>query len=483
MNFEPAIQNIRSKLNLWKTRALTLIGKVTVVKAHALSQIQFLASSIRTPDWVIQEVEDIVKKFVWSGSKKIAKEKAAKTWKEGGITLPQIEHLCRAASIKMTLRAKELGDSTLWSANYGNEIRKLGGSSAMHPQTDLRLIKEKETPTFLMEQLESWHQLQKLINPKWAREITESSPVCFNRKIDAPKVRQSIRKKTHLDTPYLMKLGLTRVGQWFDSRSERAKWQTVKEKGARDNAFFEWQKVSKALRIAKIRVRSEETLEMREQAQFSPVLYTEKGMISYPDISQKRILSEIAQRTDYKPNGTQVATHGLLEFEEKDLSEAFKRYRFDNPCTRKQEFQFKLLSGTLYSNKEYAKLGRKDSGKCTFCAEEKQNFTHLYISCPKVKAFRADLAKRWTGDPMSDKRWFLGLSHSNEVLEKSKDIIAKEANHYIFKMNWAGKSLSVEAFKNWIKSEEEPEEALACRVNKIFDHHLKWSHIQLLLDI
>ena len=83
---------------------------------------------------------------------------------------------------------------------------------------------------------------------------------------------------------------------------------------------------------------------------------------------------------------------------------------------------------------------------------------------------------------MDAKRWFLGSLSSNDVLEKSKDIIAREANHFVFKMNWAGNELSTTAFKNWLKSEEEPEEALAYRIRKTFDHYLKWSNIQLLLN-
>ena len=83
---------------------------------------------------------------------------------------------------------------------------------------------------------------------------------------------------------------------------------------------------------------------------------------------------------------------------------------------------------------------------------------------------------------MSEKRWFLGVNNSLETYEKCKNIIAKEVNHYIFKMNWEGKQLSAEAFKNWLKSDEDPEEALASRINKTFEHHLKWSNIQLLLE-
>ena len=83
---------------------------------------------------------------------------------------------------------------------------------------------------------------------------------------------------------------------------------------------------------------------------------------------------------------------------------------------------------------------------------------------------------------MDVKRWFLGSSVTNDVLEKSKNIIAKEANHFIFKMNWADSNINTDAFKNWLRSDEEPEEALAQRVNKMFDHYQKWSHIQLLLQ-
>ena len=105
----------------------------------------------------------------------------------------------------------------------------------------------------------------------------------------------------------------------------------------------------------------------------------------------------------------------------------------------------------------------------------------MFVLCPKVREFRNRLATNWPGEPMDKKRWFLGASITSEVLEKCKNIIAKEANHFIFKKNWSGAELSVEAFKNWLKSDEEPEEALAFRINKVFDHHSKWSYLQLLL--
>ena len=127
-------------------------------------------------------------------------------------------------------------------------------------------------------------------------------------------------------------------------------------------------------------------------------------------------------------------------------------------------------------------MGRKPSAKCTYCEETEQDFVHLYIQCPGVNQFRNALSRDWQGEEMDPKRWFLGSSGTNDILEKSKNILAKEVNHYIFKMNWTDNTINVEAFKNWLRSDEEPEEALAQRVNKMFDHYQKWSYIQHLLQ-
>ena len=215
---------------------------------------------------------------------------------------------------------------------------------------------------------------------------------------------------------------------------------------------------------------------------FNPYFQTEKGTVEFSDISQKRILQEVARAVEYLPNGTQLKIKEELDLDEDLFAIAFKNLRKDNPCTHRQDIQFRILSGIAYYNKAYHRLGHKNSAKCTFCPEKEQDFIHLYIKCPEVKRFRSRLSENWPGEKMDVKRWFLGASITDDILEKSKNIIAKEANHYIFKMNWANKDLSFDAFKNWLKSDEEPEEALAMRINKVFDHHLKWSQIQLLLN-
>ena len=78
-------------------------------------------------------------------------------------------------------------------------------------------------------------------------------------------------------------------------------------------------------------------------------------------------------------------------------------------------------------------------------------------------------------------RYIARHTYAQRPANYTDSMIAKEANHFIFKANWAGTELSVEAFKNWLRSDEEPEEALAYRINKIFDHRIRLGIMSILM--
>ena len=90
-NFGVAVTKLERTLLQWKTRALSLVGRVLIVKALGLSQIQFLASSTRVPEAIVDRIIKLVYNFIWCGKNKIIRERAAKRWEEGGIKMPMVE--------------------------------------------------------------------------------------------------------------------------------------------------------------------------------------------------------------------------------------------------------------------------------------------------------------------------------------------------------------------------------------------------------
>ena len=479
MNFEPAVKAIEKQLLLWKSRILTIDEKVLVVKSYALSQLQFLAGILPTPDWVINEVNNLITSFL--SPCKIAKLKASRSCKQGGLALPQIKNVCTVAFIKTLTRASMMGDSELWSANIIFELEKIGMEAALHPQTSIARFKRLDTPNFICSLIGAWQLIQKEMNPEWSKEITGDSPICYNLKILGPGLTKG-RVKTTLDTPHLRRQGINTIKHFFNEAGEERTVAQAKNLGLKSIAQIEWQKVGKALKLQKIQVRGQ-TGDPRNwnNKQFWPRFKTTNGNLEGEDLTQKKILREIAKNTEYIPNETQRKVAEILELEEEDLIRAFSRIRIDHRSGQMHEFQFKLLSGIVFTNKAYKVMKKKQSAKCTFCNEEQQSFTHLYISCEGVNNFRTSIADSWEGAKMTKRRWFLGCSSESDDLERSKDFIAKEINHYIFQMNWLGADISKAAFHNRIMSVEEVEEAVASNTGKIFDFQVKWELLKTLL--
>ena len=61
-----------------------------------------------------------------------------------------------------------------------------------------------------------------------------------------------------------------------------------------------------------------------------------------------------------------------------------------NTCTassRLIDFNFRFLHRRLPINSYLQKIGAKKDGKCTFCRDEKEDWTHLFWKCQKTKHF------------------------------------------------------------------------------------------------
>ena len=60
------VKNICNVIKLWRMRHLSLEGKITIFKSLALSEIVYLALLTIVPKSIIEELNEIQKKFLWS---------------------------------------------------------------------------------------------------------------------------------------------------------------------------------------------------------------------------------------------------------------------------------------------------------------------------------------------------------------------------------------------------------------------------------
>ena len=85
-NFFVKIRKMKTKLNLWQTRDLTLYGKSLLAKTLGASQLIYTASMISMPDTVINTVQSHLFSFLWRNKKdKIKRNVAFQPLSEGGL--------------------------------------------------------------------------------------------------------------------------------------------------------------------------------------------------------------------------------------------------------------------------------------------------------------------------------------------------------------------------------------------------------------
>ena len=86
MNFCMTVTNICNVIKLWRMRHLSLVGKITIFKPLALSKIVYLPLLTIVPKSIIEVLNKIQKKFLWSNKKcKIKHGTLCNDYKNGGL--------------------------------------------------------------------------------------------------------------------------------------------------------------------------------------------------------------------------------------------------------------------------------------------------------------------------------------------------------------------------------------------------------------
>ncbi len=91
-NFQQKIQTLKTILNIWKQRNLSLIGKTIVLDNLTLAPLIYVSSVVDTPQQAIHEINNIIQNFIWNGStSKLAQQTIIQPIENGGLKLCHFE--------------------------------------------------------------------------------------------------------------------------------------------------------------------------------------------------------------------------------------------------------------------------------------------------------------------------------------------------------------------------------------------------------
>jgi len=84
--------NLIYQIFFWKSRNVTLFGKVLIIKSVGLSQLVYSASNVNVPEEYITATKKVLFGFLWSNKRdKIRRNCSYQDYKMGGIRMPDVD--------------------------------------------------------------------------------------------------------------------------------------------------------------------------------------------------------------------------------------------------------------------------------------------------------------------------------------------------------------------------------------------------------
>lgn len=126
-NFYVKIRKMETKLNIWRSRDLTLFGRTMLAKSLGLSQLIYTASMLSVPETAIQQTQSKLFAFLWKNKRdKIKRQVLFRPLSKGGLSFPCFRTVIKALRLSWISRLLNNTHDT-WTAIPNYYFDKHGG--------------------------------------------------------------------------------------------------------------------------------------------------------------------------------------------------------------------------------------------------------------------------------------------------------------------------------------------------------------------
>ena len=118
LNWGRKLRNLEKLLNSWKSRKLTVFGKVVIIKSLVVSKLLYNFNILETNKDVIKKVESMIYAFLWGKKERIKRKTLIGTYTDGGICMPDIELIALSVKAKWLTKLYEMDSWRNYNLSY-----------------------------------------------------------------------------------------------------------------------------------------------------------------------------------------------------------------------------------------------------------------------------------------------------------------------------------------------------------------------------
>ncbi len=179
------LNKMKQVLQFWRLRDLRLRGKVVVANSLVISKCNYVIGAVDLPDWVLNEMKEVVNNFLWGGKGvKISTKTLIEDYTVGGLKLIDIDVKRKAIRVKMIKKYLYDKVDCGWKGFLRDFLDESGGCGEEGVFLALKKPMVENIPLFYQEVFSAWAEF--LVNIGYECENINqihNQPIFLNPKI------------------------------------------------------------------------------------------------------------------------------------------------------------------------------------------------------------------------------------------------------------------------------------------------------------
>jgi len=437
-NWYEKLAQIDKLLQQWRRRNLSILGKVTIVKALALPKITYCAQLISPPEGFIVELDKVIKSFMSLRKQRLNVNTAIGTLENGGINFPDVECTFRSHKAAWVSRLLNTNCHSKGIVNYW--CKKIGVDFDTIMKCNFMSVEEasiiRKIPKFYQEVLIAFNAC------KTVRPVADCTPNEVASDIIWGNQRykhggECLWIKSWIDSGIMyIKDIIDQQGKFLNEAcmlnklNRKCNW--ISEYVIVKKSCKNVEKKSIMLAGAQVNVKNKmETMYVKDK---NYEIVDRKSNFYYDILRNQKFVRPYMQKVWCKE----------LKLECLEYHETWSNIYVYNvrkiPLTKLAEFKYKVLSGILPCGYILSKWKKDIPSHCVVC-KIKEDIQHMLYGCRKVNCIWETVGKAIHVD-LQWKHIVLGYYQYQNVTTKSLNCLLSTVAYSIFKANnqckWKG---------------------------------------------
>ena len=377
-NFTSVIEKMEKVLNIWKSRQLSIEGKIVIFKTLAISKIVYISHKTTVSEFTLSQLEKIQKDFLWKGKRaKIKHSTIIGDYCSGGLRDVDIRSKIKSLQLSWI---KRLFDNNFhpWKIIPS----KLFSNFFFYPNRNIdSFFSNGITPKFYRNIVLFW------------KEVSDSLPITVSSILSECiyynnlfKIENNIIKPSFLGSKNLLF-----VADFFDKDGRQIDWECFKQaKKLNQIQYFKWLQLVNSIPSNWKQIIKQDKGDARIFCDFSPHLNTNAKIFPINKLSSNE-LYKILINSLSRPPTSQSRIMDILQSYSLPWKEIYILPRKVTIDTYSRVFHYKCLNNILYLNNSLFKMGLVPSPLCSLCKNENETFSHLFYECGNTKTLWQEL--------------------------------------------------------------------------------------------